>query len=116
MPSVGQPDAAERDVAYHQVEGAFGGTGAGERLVADFRARVKGCRDLSGDRLQLPPGDMRAGGGEGDEVPGSAAGLEHPSGGEAELLNARPDCLDQVSVGVVGVEGVARGGGQFLGL
>src|SRR6266536_695526 len=76
VPAVGQPDAAERDVAYHQVERAFGSTGNSERLVADVRARVQSRHDLRGDGLQLYAGELRAGGGEADEVPDAAARSE----------------------------------------
>ena len=115
VPPVGQGEAAERDVADRQVEAAFGGAGAGEGLVGDVGIGVQPGRDRGGDRVQFHARDPGAAGREADEVPASAPCFQDPAPGEAELLHSRPDCLDEGGVGVVRVEGVAGGGGQFPG-
>jgi hypothetical protein len=49
------------------------------------------------------------------KLPDPQPGLQHPAAGKAELTHARPHRADQVGIGVVGIEGVARRGGKFLG-
>ena len=114
VPAVAELHRAERNVADDQVEGALGGAGIGEGLVADLRVRVQRRRELRGDGFQFHASDLGAVGGEGNEVSRSAAWLQHPAAGEAEVPHPRPDCLDQIRVGVVRVEGVAGGGCQLL--
>ena len=111
--AVGQGERAERDVADRQVEAALWGPEAGEGLVGDVGVRVERRRDLGGDRLELDAGEPGAAGCEADEVARSAARFQDPAAGEAELPDACPDGLDEFGVGVVGVQGVAGGRGQF---
>jgi len=106
--AVGQGERAERDVADRQVETALAGPGVGEGLVDDVGVGVERGRDLGGDRFELHAGELGAAGGEADEVSRSASWFQDPSAGEAELLDAAPDGLDEAGVGVVRVQRVAR--------
>ena len=57
--------------------------------------------------LELDTGELGAAGREADEVARSASWFQDPAAGEAQLLDACPDLLDEPGVGVVGVQGVA---------
>ena len=59
VPSVVQDRLPERDVPDHQVVGAVGITGGGERLGADLGLRVQRRRDSRRHRVELDAGDLR---------------------------------------------------------
>jgi hypothetical protein len=68
-----QDDRAEGHVPDGDVEGGVGDAGVGEGFGQDQGVRVQGRGDACGDGVKLHPGDVRAGRGESDEVPGAAA-------------------------------------------
>ena len=112
---VAQRHLGERDVADDQVERAAGCAGGGEGFGQDLRVGVEVRGDRGGDRFELDPDQLGAGRGGGEEVARPAAGFEHRALGEPEPRHRLPDRRDQAQVGVVGVEGVARGRAQLLG-
>ena len=104
-----EDDAAEGDVADHQVEVIGGEAGALEALRENPRRGVEELGDRRRGGVELDTGGLEAEPRrrQAQKVAGATPRLEHATAGEAELSDRVPEQLADLCRGVVGVDGGA---------
>ena len=115
-PAIVQPEIGEGHIADDGVDAALGQTRVAEVFDANVMAGVEHACDTAGDAVELYPDETHGGGSQGEEIPDTAAWLQHGRiAGHAQVCECRVHRPDDERRGVEGGEGGAPGAGILLG-